>query len=446
MITLDPTALEAAALIEKGLDRVNAKCARCGVVSFAHEAEYDQDAGGHEHELSAAWLLAEHALAAADTEVMDDIVAEVEAEHTPSGKTGPSPSDAGACRRQLWYRDHGHTLAGYEPNTTIDRRRAALGNVVHDAGRIARAKRYPWRMFEMPVIVPGLNRGGRIDEYDPVLGEVTDDKTAGRAKWQMFGDEGPTDAAWEQVAIYGYALLMASETGMAEESLPVRSLRIIAINRDTGAEEHFHRDFDPAFALAALDKLLDTAMIIESGIKPPRDGFGPKHWMCEWCPALAHCWNVKAAASAGRSPESYTLLGPRPDDPSIVWAGREAMQASAERLKWEKREDRAKRLLQGLRPRVYGADREDGGIEIADSWSTSYGYKEAYEKLLAFYGLPEDQRPALDALPPVPVKKSKSQKAKKPAREATRKGGRKKTLTAGETAAAATAAAVVTRA
>lgn len=437
MITIDPLTLAAAALAEKGaLDRQVADCHQCGTAAFAHD---DQQAG-HQHELSPAWLLAEQALAAADRQVMDDIVAAVEAGHVPSGKTGPSPSDAGACRRQLWYRDWGHTLDGYEPNLHIDRRRAALGNVVHDAARAARAARYPWRIYEMPVDVPGLHRGGRIDEYDPILGEVTDDKTAGRAKWAMFGGEGPTDSAWEQVAIYGYALAMDEAN-----SWPVRTLRIIAINRDTGAEEHFHRDFDPAFALAALDKLLDTALIIEAGIKPPRDGYGPKHWMCEWCPALAHCWNVQAAQAAGRSPESYTLLGARPDDPSIVWAGREFMHAAAERLKWEKREKRAKRLLQGLKTRVYGAEREDGGVEVVDSWAMSHGYKEAYERLLALYALPEGQRPAPDALPPVPVKKSKSQTAKKPAREAARKGGRPKKATAAEKAVAATTAAVVAR-
>lgn len=434
MIGIDAVTLEAAALAEKGaLDRTVAECHQCGAAEFAH----DDTAAGHVHELSPAWLLAEQALAAQDRAVMDDIVEASAAAHTPSGKSGPAPSDAGACRRQLWYRDHGHTLPDYVPNREIDERRAALGSIVHRAAQEAGEARYPWRRYEMRVDVPGLERGGRIDCYDPVIGEVTDDKTAGRAKWAMFGDEGPTDAAWEQVAIYGYALLMLD--------MPVRSLRIVAINRDTGAEEHFHREFDPAFGLASLDKLLEVATVLEAGVMPPRDGFGPKHWMCEWCPALAHCWNVDAAAKVGRSPESYTLLGPTPDDPSIVWAGREAMTAAAERLKWEKREKRAKRLLQGLKPGRYGAEREDGGIEIADDWSTSYGYKEAYEKLLAFYALPDNVRPAPDALPPVPVKKSKNQKAKKPARAAKSQGGRAKKKTAAETAAAATAAAVIRR-
>ncbi len=430
---VDALVLEAAALAEKGaLDRTTAECGRCGVPQFAHD---DQEAG-HGHELSAAWLLAEQALGAADRQVMDDVVEHLNAQYRPSGKSGPSPSDAGACRRQLWYRDHGHTLPDYTPNTEIDERRAALGSLVHRAAQEAGEARYPWRRYEMPIQIPGLERGGRIDCYDPVLGEVTDDQTAGRAKWQMFGDDGPTEAKWEQAAIYGYALAM--------QDMPVRTLRIIAINRDTGVEEHFHREFDPAFGLAALDKLLEVATVLEAGVMPPRDGFGPKHWMCEWCPALAHCWNVDAATKAGRSPESYTLLGPEPEDPSIVWAGRQALEAAAERLKWEKREKRAKALLQGLKARRYGADREDGGIEITDSWNTSYGYKEAYETLRALYALPEAQRPPVAELPDVPVSRSVTQKPKKPGRAATRAGGRPRKQTAAEKAATATAAAVVT--
>lgn len=406
---LDAQTMAAARLADKGpIDPGQVPCAVCSRPPAGHN---DDD---HPHQVPAEYALAAAALAAADRPVMDDIVEHLAAEHVPSGRSGPRVSDAGACSRQIWYRER--PPAGYVPRTGIDQRRASLGALIHKGAEAARSARYPWRRYEMAVDVPGLDRPGRVDEYDPVLGLVIDDKTAGRAKWDLVGDGGPTGEQWAQLRIYGYALDAAG--------WPVRTLRIIAINRDSGAEEHFNEDFDPALGLAALDQLVTVATMVEAGMRPPRGGYGPRDWRCQWCPALDHCWNTRKAAELGRSPESVTILGERPEDPSIAWAAREVLAFSKQRLEVEKREDRAKALLQGVPPGTYGADSDDP-VELYLSPSTSYGYKAAYGEVLGLVNLlaallPDDVRPELDDID-VPVKKSFTTAARRP-----RAAGRKR--------------------
>lgn len=422
---VDPVTLEAAALADAGaIDGETVPCQTCGIPLIAH---HDQD---HAHAVPAAYALAMAALKSDDRDAMDDLVEQRNAAHVSSGKTGPAPSDAGACRRQLQYRDR--PPADYVPRTDIDERRAALGGIIHDATQAAGAVRYPWVRYELPVPIPGLDRGGRIDKYDPVLGKVSDTKSAGRAKWGIVGDDGPPPSMWAQVRIYGYALECAG--------LPVKTLEIVAINRDTGAEEHFTEAYDPAVSLLELDELVAIATALELGVDMPRDGYGPSDWRCQWCPALDHCWSTDRAAQLGRSPRSLTLLGETPDDPAIVWAALELLRIAKERLELEKAEGRASELIQGLTPRVYGKDRADGGVELFNKLSVGKSYKAAYDALVELYARALDgdpEVPAADCLPEVPVTKSVKTSAKKPAREAARKARTKKTAkTPADTAAA----------
>lgn len=325
-----------------------------------------------------ARALAAAALAAADREVMADIVDHLAAGYVPSGRTGPRVSDYGSCRRSVWYREA--PPDGFVRDPEMYDRQAALGTILHAAAANARAARYPWRWYEYEVTVPGLDKPGRVDEYDPVLGVVSDLKTGGTRKWDRIGDEGPNLSVWGQVLIYGLALTALG--------LPVRAVRIMVVNRDTGEEEHFVRDYDPAAARAALDELVDLATGLDFGIVPPRDGTGPStDWQCRSCFARSHCWNVAAATDAGRSPESYTVLGEEPDDPSIIWAAEQFLAAKAARLAADAAYDEAKALLQGIEPRQYG----DVIIEVGRN--TSVEYKDSFEKLVGLYGLSEAYRP-----------------------------------------------------
>lgn len=419
----------AAALLENGpVDPELVPCLVCREPSIMHS-------DSHDHQMPPGYALALAATAADERDVMADVVEHLDAEHIPSGKSGPSPSDAGTCRRQLWYRDR--PPADYTPRV-IDSRRAAIGTLIHKAGAAARAVRYPWRRYELPVEVPGLDRDGRADEYDPVLARVTDWESAGQAKWDVVGAGGPTDEKWAQVRIYGYALDMLG--------YPVRDLEIISINRDTGDEEHFREEYDPALSLAALDALIEAATMIEAGIVPPRDGLGPSDWRCKWCPALDHCWQTERAAKLDRSPESLVTLGEIPDDPSIAWAAREILRLSAKRLELEKREKLAKSLIQGITPDAYDTDAPDGGVELYHDWSTSYAYKAAFERLRDLYELPDGVRPPIEEVGQVEKKISKNTAVRRP-RVADREADRrrpKKALPAAAAAAEAVAANVAT--
>lgn len=353
----------------------------------------------------AAQALAAQALAAADRDVLDDISEAQAAGYRPSGKRGPRVSDVGGCGRSVWYRES--PPDGYVPEP-VDNRRATLGTVIHKAAQDAREVRYPWRRYEMTVQIPGLARPGRIDEYDPVLGEVTDDKTAGSGKWTWIGTEGPNAEAWGQVNIYAYAL--------HEMGWPVRTVRIIAINRDTGEEEHFRRPVDLAAGLAALDELLLLATLLELGIVPQRDGVGPGSFPCSWCPARSHCWDIPAAVAAGRSPESWTLLGAEPSDAAIAWAAERVWEAAKTKNAAGKAKDVAEKLLEGVRPGTYG------GFEVRRRSRKMPDYKAGHGQVVGLYPLPDGERPAVEAIAEPPQRRDEWIEVK-PVRAAEREPG-----------------------
>jgi CRISPR/Cas system-associated exonuclease Cas4 (RecB family) len=322
--------------------------------------------------------LAIAALAAMDRHVMDDIVEHLDAEHVPSGKAGPRVSDYGACRRSVWYRES--PPDGFVADPKQYDRQAAIGTLVHEAAAKARAASAPWRWYETEIQAPGLDRPGRLDEYDPVLGEVSDTKTAGVRRWDQVGDDGPDESAWGQVSIYAYAL---DERGHA-----VRTVRIMMVNRDSGAEEHFRRDYDPADGRKALDDLIELATMLELGVIPPRDGTGPAtDWRCRSCFARSHCWNIPAATEAERSPESFTVLGAEPDDTAIEWAARRYLEAKAEADVAKAAADVAKELLQGVEPGTYG------DVVVKANRRSMPEYKDSFTRAVQLYALSEVHRP-----------------------------------------------------
>jgi CRISPR/Cas system-associated exonuclease Cas4 (RecB family) len=322
--------------------------------------------------------LAAEALAVADRDVMDDIVEALDADYVPSGNTGPRVSDVGSCRRSVWYRES--PPQGFVPDAPQYQRQAALGTLIHAKAAEARAARYPWRWYEFEVTVPGLDKRGRVDEYDPVLGEVTDLKSAGSRKWDIVGNEGPAEGAWGQGLLYALTL--------DEMGLPVQTVRIAVVNRDNGAEEHFRRPYDPAAARAVLDDLVELATMLDIGVVPPRDGLGPRaDWQCRSCVARSHCWNIPAAEEAGRSPESFTLLGEDPDEQAIIWAGERKLAATKAKNEAQKEEDVAKALIDGI-------EGEHGDLVFTGHRRSMPEYKESFERTVQLYDLPEQDRPA----------------------------------------------------
>ncbi|XTZ13942.1 hypothetical protein ACQSSU_20810 [Micromonospora echinospora] len=322
-----------------------------------------------------------------------------------------SPSDVGSCPRQVWYRES--PPAGYEP-LPEDTRKADAGTCMHAGLTEARAALYPWRQHKVRVTIPGLDRDGEADEYDPITATVEDWKTSGKATWDYIGVYGPREKAWKQAFIYAYALVCAG--------WPVTRVRIRYIHRETGAEETFTRPYDEGYALAALAELVNLVTMLDAGLEPIRTGRGPDvDPLCDRCPARAHCWNMPAARIAGRTPQTYTVHGPNPaaDDPAVVWSVEEAGRARLERLDREK-DEAAYKALADVDAGVYG------GFEVKRGSTSRSQHKEAFEELLTrleeWAATPEDDRPPLLSIVPkvrvarftkleiVPVRKATTEK------------------------------------
>ncbi len=214
-----------------------------------------------------------------------------------------------------------------------------------------------------------------------------------------------------------------------EAGLPVRTIRIIVINRDTGAEEAYERPYDPARGKAAIDKLILLDDALQAGLVPPRhpDAGLSSCWRCTWCEARSHCWQIDAAAEAGRSPESWVTLGPTPTDPTIVWAGGVAIAAKTAASSAELAKKTAMALLDGIAEDTYGPeDQPDEQVVIGSGATTSYGYKEAYERLSHFYEMPDGLRPPLDRVGYVEKKTTRYPTVKRPPKHPKRQAKRKK--------------------
>jgi hypothetical protein len=350
-------------------------CHWCGEPWHVHPSE---QCGGYEHDPAdqLAWQAAE----AAASSLLDDIAAyddHLYQQRRVDRAPGPRVSDVGDCRRKVWYRE---TPPPDYTAVTVPRRQATMGSAFHDKAALARGWRYPWRHQNMPVQVPGLDGTFYVDEYDPVTATVVEDKTHGERKWEIVGDQGPDDAAIDQAMIYGLALDAAG--------WPVNRIQIICVRRDNGDEEPFWYLYDPARAAKALDGLLALADMIEAGMTPPRDGNGPGDWRCRFCPALAHCWQTEQAQQAGRSPESWTLLGQDPDAHIIEWAAEQVHTWQTAKATAKREYEQAKKLLDGVRTGRYG----DYDVQIAQRGMPEY--KATHFRNLAYLDLDDEHRPA----------------------------------------------------
>lgn len=292
-------------------------------------------------------------------------------------------SDLDSCPKKIEYRNV--PPEGFTP-APEDKREAEMGTAIHEYTEQRMRMVFPWRLFEQPLKVPGLDRESRYDWYDPITCELGDIKTAGDWRWDQLADNGPTEDTWDKVMVYALALRAAG--------VEVRTVRLDYIKRCNGHDEHFIREYDETKARAALDRLLGYATLLDLGIELPKTGTGPTNDpLCRRCFARFDCWNVPAAERAGRSPESFTILGAEPLDESIVWAISEKVAASADRLAAQKREDVAKTLLDGVDPGRYG---EYEGYERKSSSSGGVDWKGYAETLGEKFDLPDEMRPKIE--------------------------------------------------
>ena len=305
------------------------------------------------------------------------------------GEWSIGASDTGTCPKKIEYRNR--PPEGFEP-APEDNREARMGTIIHTEVTRQMKALYPWRLFDFPVRIAGLDRDSYLDMYDPIVACLTDFKTAGDWRWEQLADDGPEWTTWEQVLLYGLALV--------EAGYEVKTLRLVYIKRCNGHDETFEMEFDREAAEAARDRLLGYAEALDRGEELERTGTGPTtDALCRRCFARVHCWNMDRAEALGRSPENVTILGEEPDDESIVWAIETKVAASAERLAAEKRENEAKALVDGIPTGRYGPDREFEVYEQPQAGKPSY--KASYEQVLGYLDLPDGLRPKSDTIQPV---------------------------------------------
>lgn len=340
------------------------------------------------------------------------------------GQWSLGPSDAGRCPRAIWYRN--------QPPADLvrawsDRSKAALGGMLHEAA-VARLKSlYPWREHEMVVTVKGLDRPGRLDEYDPITGTITDLKTHGDYIANVVDDDGALLEHWQQDSLYALAL--------EEAGHHVQWLKLTYIHRDPkfGTIERgpFRRPYNREFAEAARQELLEIASALdlvhaeteakraatgdpEAWVDPdeydvlPRTRKGPgEDAICDNCEFRRHCWKTDEAEEHGRSPQSWLHLdgeaaettdsetGFYTDEPT-VWALGNVYELDKLVKTVTASKSEAEADIQGLPKGRYGTR---GELTV---WSQNHGgraqYKDYADALKANAALPEDQRKPIDQI------------------------------------------------
>lgn len=348
--------------------------------------------GGHEptgcrrYRRDGADALAEKVMEADHSDIIDDIgvwhAATYPRPVPADGGLGIGPSDLGRCGRQIQYRER--PPADLYTNE-VDHSAAVLGSIWHAIIQRARQHRYPWRKFEFEVEIPGLDRPGRMDEFDPIMAVGVDWKTVSDRQWEVRGQQGEKEEHFQQLAVYCYAL-----TQLGYE---VRVMRLIYVNRESGQSEYIDRPYSERYAKDALAELTATALAIDLGQELPRDGRGPDSgdYMCEHlCQFRDYCWNVPQAVAAGRSPVSYTIIGPNPEEPAITWAAEQVRDWGDNKAEADREYKAAKPLLGGIPDGTYG------DYVIKGKSRQMPQYKQYYEQVMREYdrylNTPEPER------------------------------------------------------
>jgi hypothetical protein len=298
------------------------------------------------------------------------------------------PSDAGTCRRKIWYKNL--APAGLKLDPT-DNREARMGTLIHDAVMTRLAVLYPWRRFEQKVKVRGLDRPGKYDEYDPITCEVNDLKTAGDWAWDQVDDYGPFESAWKQGFLYGL--------GLVESGHEVRTVKLTYLKRCNGHDQVFVEDFDIERAKAYREELLVIAQALDivhaeqqrilaanpdakydPGEALPRDRSGPStDKLCERCEFRSNCWNLVEAKENGRSGESWTMLGPDPEEEKAAWAIQQNVEAKELYGDTKKAKEETETWFEGLPLGRYG----DYRLVLSQDYGSKPQYKQDSETLRA---------------------------------------------------------------
>lgn len=227
---------------------------------------------------------------------LDDIAAY---EHQHPHAAGIGPSDIGSCRRRVGYR-----VTGAPPDRPEDpllARSSFLGSAVHAAlAQVNRAQHPTW-LVEQAVRVPGMDRDGTLDAYDPEQGLVIDYKTrSSRGMEAVLGRGKAYDHDVEQTELYGLALEDAGHL--------VKVCAVAYVDRNGHSDPLVDSwTYDRDRAVAAVARLHALADAIDAGAELPRDGKGPDTGRpCDTCQWISTCWQLDSLP-AGYSAQSAYL-------------------------------------------------------------------------------------------------------------------------------------------
>lgn len=299
----------------------------------------------------------------------------VESRSTRSRQRKIGASEIGTCRRRTAYR-----LAGTKPTDPPTGLQAFLGTAIHKAV-LAVARKEHGAVTEVRLDSP-LVKGHADAVYlraadpwdpDPVLSPaqlreldasaaralailLEDLKTKGRFSYQTTVDTGPKVAEWFQVHLYAWML----RTGQVIDrrlprgvELPVESVALRFVDRDTGQQHVVEEPYDPAITVEALGWLDQVYEQLEAGgpENVTRDGYGPDvSAICDFCPFLTACWGPQPYGPDGLTRQSMEIH----DDPATEAAliGYDLRRAEEKGAKEAKAAFRAQ--LDGSPAGVYG--------------------------------------------------------------------------------------------
>lgn len=289
----------------------------------------------------------------------DDLSAYIEGrEH--SGNDGISPNNVSSCYRQNAYR-----MFHVEPTNARPHGAADLGTLLHLGWAAMIGATYPpeIRAAEVELSIEELTRRGFADDVDFANRIVTDLKSAKDVIWQGWVNRGVPGDHWDQTEVYALALRRMYGGDW--------TMRIVALNRETGEREEFLQPADPEYALSLVRRAASREGTIRLGMAQdqtpeqfPREGRGPgRGYPCDYCDWLDRCW-PPTGPDDPRSPQSTTLGD---DATAIALALADYSEAAHQASKAKAAQGDARAFLTGIAAGSYGDFRLSwGGGRVRD--------------------------------------------------------------------------------
>jgi len=234
-------------------------------------------------------------------------------------RTALGPSAANKCYRQAAYE-----YLDVTPSNPRGTGAADLGTLLHLGWSAMITSRYSpdERQADVPIQPEGLPRPGEADDVDWVNRVVTDVKTAKATVYESWGRNGVYEDYWDQVEVYAL--------GLRQQYGGDWTLRIMAINRETGEYVPYERAADPVRGYELVAKIADRhASLVQDQMRLldkeqderlavveqyPREGKGPGRGMpCDYCPFVDMCWPDPTGPDG--TPQSATM---DPDDMAAI--------------------------------------------------------------------------------------------------------------------------------